>query len=660
MGKNKTFKSFIASLHRRTPLTLKMIIITIALGLVMWAVFDWIQTNRLRDIFQEQLENRLREQANEDRLSFDRYVKAHLHSAKLFISQKNFSDYIERQKWFAGDSIKVKRHMKSPEWFPRASVLRTFAQPRYALLLDSRGRLREIYSRVTVEAMPEFLFSLSEQLILKSRGQNFITEKKGDPYLFASEQYKDSRGKIRAVLMLVSPLDDVFLSNVLGPSSAGHFVALLTQEEDPRILISSNLSILPVNTPLKSLENQFSITGEEFFDYGASEQAITFVSLVSKSEVRPLIKSVVSTERQLRSIALPVLIVSFALLMFWITQRIQWLTQHISEFSQRLLGTKHRDLPKGDQLFILEERFQSLTKEIIEAREALEAEANDKLQLQKKNMEVEQQEKQLVLLQSVTEDQSIGVIIDTPRGLRAANKQMESFADMYGGLSAFEIRNNKNEERSLVDKKGMSHIFNISVTKVLRDEKILLVRDITEFRAYTDNLERLALKDFLTELPNRKLFYDRLKQAILTGHRENKSFALFMLDVDSFKEINDTLGHYTGDVVLKEIGKRLMGVLRESDTVARIGGDEFAILLPGAGLNYSKQVASRLQNAMQEPCVIDNTKLFVRISIGIALYPEHGREADPLMRRADVAMYTAKKNQTAFSVYLAGKEGDSG
>lgn len=227
---------------------------------------------------------------------------------------------------------------------------------------------------------------------------------------------------------------------------------------------------------------------------------------------------------------------------------------------------------------------------------------------------------------------------------------------MFGGLSAFEIEDAETEERSLVDKNGTNHIFHVSIPEIIKEDKIVLVRDITELKAYTDNLERLALRDHLTGLPNRKLFYDRLKQAVLAGNREQKSFALFMLDLDSFKKINDTLGHYVGDEVLKEVGKRLMDTLRESDTVARIGGDEFAVLLPGAEVSYSKHVASRLQNSMLEPCVIEKHNLFIRISIGIALFPYHGKEADPLMRRADAAMYSAKRNQSSYSLYSSGQE----
>jgi diguanylate cyclase (GGDEF)-like protein len=99
-------------------------------------------------------------------------------------------------------------------------------------------------------------------------------------------------------------------------------------------------------------------------------------------------------------------------------------------------------------------------------------------------------------------------------------------------------------------------------------------------------------------------------------------------------------------------------VLRGSDTIARIGGDEFAILLPGSDLKYSRQVASRLQNEMQIPCIIERNNLYLRLSIGIALFPEHGEDADPLIRRADVAMYTAKRTQSGYTIYRSDKGGD--
>lgn len=416
--------SFIVSLHKRTPLTIKMIVMTVVLAIIIWVLFDFIHTRKLKDIFQTQLHDRLADQSVEDRRRFERYVKAYLQSVKLFISERNFSDYIEKHQWSSNDIIRLKIYREYPEWFPMPSILRIFSQPRYVLLLDARGNLREIYTGIKNEQLPQSLLKPSQQVILKSYQQNFITNMEGSPFLIASERYTDNHGNVRAILMITSPLDDIFLSTAQGSSTPGHIVALLTEEENPKILISSNPDEVPAGTPLNGLSEQYFISGQEFIDYGLTEQAIKFVSLISISETSSLMKSIISSERQMRVIGFPVFIVSFALLMYWVTRRIHLLTHRIADFSHQALGARHEGHKKGDQLNILEDRFQLLTEEIIEAHEKLWKEAEENLKLQKKNMEIDQKEKQLKVLQTVTEEQGIGVIFNTPQGLRAANQQM--------------------------------------------------------------------------------------------------------------------------------------------------------------------------------------------------------------------------------------------
>ncbi len=632
-------------------MTLKMVVITILVGLIMWSLFDLIQTRNLKKIFQTQLTKRLGKQALEDRLSFDRYVKAHLHSIKLFITQKNFSNYIEKQKWHAEDKIAIKSYRRSPEWFPRSSVLRTFVHPRFALLLDPHGKLREVYQRLQDEQLPRSLLQPSKQLLLKSLGQNFMTNLEDKPYLIAAERYFSSQGEVQAILMLASPIDDVLLTAAIDSSAPGHVVALLTTGEELQILTSSNLIEMPVGTPLRVLQKKYMVTGEGFFDYGASEQAIKFVSFISTEEVETLIKSITSSERKLRIIGLPVLIISFALLMFWVTQRIQLLTQRISDFSQRTLGVQSKDLQKGDQLYILEDRFQHLTEEVLEARDVIRREAEERLLLEKKNIKMRQKEKQLGLLQSVTQAVGIGVIKKTTDGLKAVNRQMEEFAEICGGLSHFDIPNVGNKELSLLDRNGNSRIFNISSPDIFKGEKVFLVRDITKIKEQTEALEYMAMHDSLTGLPNRALLQDRLQQAIFVGQRQNHSLALLMIDLDRFKEINDTLGHHIGDLVLKEVGKRLPRVLRKSDTFARLGGDEFAVLLPSTDNELAKQTANRLLKALEEPFVVEDYSLYVGASAGIVFFPNHGENASTLLQRADVAMYVAKNAKSGLSIY---------
>jgi len=169
-------------------------------------------------------------------------------------------------------------------------------------------------------------------------------------------------------------------------------------------------------------------------------------------------------------------------------------------------------------------------------------------------------------------------------------------------------------------------------------------------------LEHQALHDALTNLPNRTLLQDRLQQSVVVAQREGTSTALLIMDLDRFKEINDTLGHHVGDLVLQQVGARLTELLRESDTVARLGGDEFAILLPGGGEEGAERIARKTLNALERVLRVAHHNLYVGGSIGIALSPEHGTDVQTLMQRADVAMYVAKRKNVGYSVYSSAQD----
>jgi diguanylate cyclase (GGDEF)-like protein len=157
-----------------------------------------------------------------------------------------------------------------------------------------------------------------------------------------------------------------------------------------------------------------------------------------------------------------------------------------------------------------------------------------------------------------------------------------------------------------------------------------------------DALEHQALHDTLTHLPNRALLQDRLLQVIRNSQRERSTFSLFLMDLDRFKEVNDTLGHHAGDLILQEVALRLREVIRESDTVARLGGDEFAVVLPRVDAAGAVLTAEKILKALHEPFSVEGRVLPLGGSIGIALFPEHGEDGGNLLRRADVAMYAAK------------------
>ncbi len=185
---------------------------------------------------------------------------------------------------------------------------------------------------------------------------------------------------------------------------------------------------------------------------------------------------------------------------------------------------------------------------------------------------------------------------------------------------------------------------------------IVAVRDITLRKRQEAELRHLARHDPLTGLPNRALLHDRLERLILQAERSGTGIALLLLDLDRFKEVNNTLGHQVGDLLLQQIGPRRQDGLRASDTLARLGGDEFAVILPGMHDGAACAVAERLVDLLRWPFNVETVILELGVSIGVACYPEHGEQAPDLVQHADVAMYAAKRAQTGFAVYRAGDD----
>jgi diguanylate cyclase (GGDEF)-like protein len=165
----------------------------------------------------------------------------------------------------------------------------------------------------------------------------------------------------------------------------------------------------------------------------------------------------------------------------------------------------------------------------------------------------------------------------------------------------------------------------------------------------TATAEHLARHDSLTELPNRRWFLEAVGQAL--KNPSLRAGGLLLVDLNGFKEVNDTLGHHHGDLVLKEVGPRLAAAFRSEDLVARLGGDEFAVFMPGADSDAAQTAVQRLQDALHTPVDVDGISLELDASIGLAWYPEHGGDVDTLLQRADVAMYRAKASHNSLVTY---------
>ena len=185
--------------------------------------------------------------------------------------------------------------------------------------------------------------------------------------------------------------------------------------------------------------------------------------------------------------------------------------------------------------------------------------------------------------------------------------------------------------------------------------------DISERKDIEEHMQHMAQYDALTHLPNRALFNDRLQQAIAAAQRNKAHLALMFIDLDKFKPVNDTYGHGVGDLLLKEVALRIQDCLRESDTAARIGGDEFVILLPAIETQQDAgKVGEKILHALNQPFALAGHTLQISASIGVAVYPEHGKDEKLLVKSADIAMYHAKKNgRNNVKMYQPGLQGIS-
>ncbi|WP_409267719.1 EAL domain-containing protein [Massilia sp. BHUDP2] len=219
-------------------------------------------------------------------------------------------------------------------------------------------------------------------------------------------------------------------------------------------------------------------------------------------------------------------------------------------------------------------------------------------------------------------------------------------------------------ERWETRKNGECYLEWLTVSSVRDDNDevthyVCVFSDITEVKQSQDKLDHLAHHDPLTALPNRLLFHDRLQHAMVRCARAGQQLAVLFIDLDRFKNVNDTLGHHVGDLLLKQVAGQLSACLREGDTLARLGGDEFIVLLEDVGGPGAAHVAEKLMALFEQPLTVSGYELFVTGSVGISLFPQDATDLNMLIRNADVAMYQAKaRGRNGYQFYAPSMSGE--
>ncbi|MBF0560233.1 MAG: PAS domain S-box protein, partial [Nitrospirae bacterium] len=358
---------------RRIRLTPKMLILTLLVGFIVWTVLDTMQTKMLKEMSNDYIDKILEGKNREHRMHFDNYVELYHSTAKLIVLLKPFQDHAAGLNAHLSGKHSTLFHSEIPPWLPSASVMRHLVHIHYALLLDRKGSVREIYQDVS-EPLPHALLEPSGLLRQLSHNQSYMTSVEGAPFLLTSESLTGADGDVKATLMLAAGLDDDFLRCSQSANDENELVALI--EKNKHVVISSNRpELLPAGTPVERLGKDYKITGKSFFDWGSSDLILELATLVSKSEFEQMGRTILRSERRQRSILAFLLILSFLLIIFAITRRIEHLMANISDFSEKILGIRINGEQKGDELDLLEDEFRHLTVAIIEARDIVKKQA---------------------------------------------------------------------------------------------------------------------------------------------------------------------------------------------------------------------------------------------------------------------------------------------
>ncbi|BCB27535.1 hypothetical protein SKTS_24210 [Sulfurimicrobium lacus] len=316
----------------------------------------------------------------------------------------------------------------------------------------------------------------------------------------------------------------------------------------------------------------------------------------------------------------------------------------------------------------LEQRIEVRTQALVQTNQELLKEAAERRQAEKELVERHAFSQALLKAQSDVDE---GMLVLQDGGIVFANEAMARLTgyrvdELLGGMpyadlvhpdSRSEIQD-KNRRRlageqfenryetSIVTKEGERREVELAVAIVKNGEiiqTVVVVRDITERKGLQDNLRHMAHYDELTNLPNRALFFDRLERALADARRHGSDFAMLFIDLDGFKAVNDAYGHQAGDRLLQEVAHRMEQCVRESDTVARMGGDEFAVIVGDVAQNEDASgVAQKIIDSLSAPLLLDGVDCHIGASIGISLFPHDGETSETLLTKADGAMYSAK------------------
>jgi len=362
----------------KIPIAVKMLLLTMFISIALWLVLDKYQLQDLRQAFLTETKHDLTKEAIEDRIHFDRGVRSINIAAKLISIQKPFLDYLAKQSDIPASSDSNPRfyHIDTPpQWLPKKSILRTFFNARYAIIIDAEGSVKEIYHNQppheAAESLPEELLNTSLLLRKLSHNQSYMTILGESPYIISAEVIKNST--FAATLLLASPIDNNFLS-LISEMQPHNTITTLISHETGKVVASSKPTDIPSGAHVKDLQVAYLQTGKSFFDYGASDLELEFASFYPTDDAERLSNLILDINSHQRSILVVTLLLAFLLMSIWWSRRISQLARLTENFSKTKLGVSLNQHSSGDEIINLERNFKKLISEIEHSHHLLQQE----------------------------------------------------------------------------------------------------------------------------------------------------------------------------------------------------------------------------------------------------------------------------------------------
>lgn len=469
---------------QRLPLTLKMLLVSLVTGTVVWAVMDLFLLRELEESANRQLRLYLDREAAANRLRFDRFLRTQMLAAEHIVSSNAFYDYVAKLPKQSPACAHPVFTADRPPWMPPNSLLRTIAPIDNIMIVAEDAGILECVQ--LTGPLPEEMAD-GGFLPFLSHSRNVLIKRGQDVFLFSKKEFSGRRPQPVAII-LVSRVNNVFLRAYHSTPGDKTEVAIFSPESG-RILASSDPARIPVATRSDTLAKNFLMTGKSFLDYGIATEPLALLTLLPQQNFANEIATLMAHERVEHAISAAMLLLSFSLLLYWLTRRITNLTAAVLQFRADHLDAgalgRRSGRRKGDELAVLAHNFKELTDDVLRKQQKLELETAARISLMEKNRALKEKQEQFVLLQQVTQTMGIGILRLENGSSIPCNPLMEEWSDKVDDSGMFMVDAGGDEKRECRIRGNELRIFHITRPEILSHLGVVLVRDIT-------NDERMA------------------------------------------------------------------------------------------------------------------------------------------------------------------------